>query len=403
MNQADPLGWWQRPGLEYIDGRLHFAEHDVTRLAKRFGTPSYVYSAARIKANLRRVHGALESAGMSQHTLCYAMKANRFAPLLTMLKLSGLCGIDACSPQEVVHAVSCGFRPEDISFTAGSLSERDVTLLASYDGLSMDCDSLFAIERWGQHRPGSSIGIRINPAVGIGRGDNEKLLYAGDKTSKFGVYREQFNDALALARKYNLRVTKIHFHTGCGYLTEQLPLLDKVLSASQWFIDTAETIERVNIGGGLGVPHVQTDGHLDLNAWATLIAKHYQHQNLHIEVEPGDYIVKDAGLLLLGKTYLETKRQTLFLGTDAGFNICPEPAYYQLPFQPVPLQWNGGSLQAHHVTGNINEALDLWAEDAMLPDMQDQAFLALINAGAYSASMASNHCMRGDFNQFIIL
>jgi diaminopimelate decarboxylase len=403
MSRENQLQWWQRPDLGYQNGRLVFSNQDVSRLASRYGTPSFVYSATRIQDNLGRIHDALNNTGFAKHSIYYAMKANRFAPLLTMLKQSELCGIDACSPNEVIHAVSCGFTPEDISFTAGSLSEKDFSILAPYDGVCLNCDSLHVIKRWGQLKPGSTIGIRINPAVGIGRGGNEKLHYAGEKTSKFGIYREQFSEALALAEQYRLRVNKIHFHTGCGYLTEQLPLLEKVLEASQWFIETAGTIERVNIGGGLGVPHVESDHSLDLQAWANLLAKHYLNSGLHLEIEPGDYLVKDAGLLLLGKTYLETKCKTLFLGTDAGFNISPEPAYYQLPFQPVPLNWQGEALQPHHVTGHINEALDIWAEDALLPDMSHQDFLALINAGAYAASMASNHCMRGEFNEFILL
>lgn len=403
MSEANALTWWQRPDLAYENGRLQLANQDVRTMAIRFGSPSFVYSAARIKDNLQRIHDALNNAGLEHHRIHYAMKANRFAPLLTMLKQSQLCGIDACSPNEVIHAVSCGFEPEDISFTAGSLSERDFAVLAQYDGICMDCDSLHAIDRWGQLKPKTEIGIRINPALGIGRGNNEKLLYAGEKTSKFGIYREQFEEALALADRHGLRVTKIHFHTGCGYLTEQLPLLDKILDASHWFIEAAGGIERVNIGGGLGVPHTATDVGLDLDAWAHVLAKHYLDEGLYLEVEPGDYIVKDAGLLILGKTYIETKRNTLFLGTDAGFNISPEPAYYQLPFQPVPLQWHHEALMPHHVTGHINEALDIWAEGALLPDMTDQDYLALINAGAYAASMASNHCMRGEFKEFILL
>jgi diaminopimelate decarboxylase len=123
-------------------------------------------------------------------------------------------------------------------------------------------------------------------------------------------------------------------------------------------------------------------------------------------MEPGEYIAKDAGILVLGKTFLETKRQTLFLGVDAGFNIAPEPAYYKLPFQPVPLIDPMGlpadSLETMMVVGNINEALDVWYEDALLPNMQDQDHLVLINSGAYSSSMASNHCMRGEFKEVLL-
>jgi diaminopimelate decarboxylase len=398
-----PLDWWQRADLCYQDGGLVFSGHSVGALADRFGTPSFVYSARRVKANLLRLGEALDGAGFKQrHRLHFAMKSNRFAPLLTFLKQTNLCGIDACSPQEVEHALCCGFSPEEISFTATSLSQADFDILARFDGLSMNCDSIHAIRNWGQRKPGSEIGIRINPAIGISRTDNEKLQYAGALTTKFGIYREQFEEALAVAKQFGLTVSEIHFHTGCGYLGDQLPQLGAVIESALWFIETAGSVERVNIGGGLGVPHSAKDIPLDLNAWAGKIYRLLGHLDIQLEVEPGEYLVKDAGLLLLSKTFLEIKQNTPFQGVNAGFNIAPEPAYYQLPFQPVPLQWRGEPLQPLTVVGNINEALDVWQHDAMLPDMQDQDNLALINSGAYSSSMASNHCMRGAFKEFLL-
>ena len=403
MSQASPHDWWQRDDLCYQDKQLFFAGHRVEQLAQQFGTPSFVYSAARVEANLIRIRHALDAAGLTgRSSIFYAMKANRFAPLLRMLKQTGLCGIDACSPNEVKLAVSCGFLPSEISFTATSLSKQDFATLARYEGLFMDCDTLSAIRAWGELKPGSDIGIRINPAVGIGRACNDKLQYAGCTTTKFGIYFEQFEQALSLAKSFGLRIRKIHFHTGCGYLTPELEQLDHVFGQCMKFVDATPDVQRVNIGGGLGVPHLADDHALDLKQWSAVLSKHFAQRDLHVEVEPGDYICKDAGLLLLGKTYVEQKQNTLFVGVDAGFNIAPEPAYYGLPFQPVPLTLDGSTLKAAHVVGNINEALDVWYENAMLPDMEQHDYLALINAGAYSSSMASNHCMRGEFNEFLL-
>jgi diaminopimelate decarboxylase len=341
-----------------------------------------------------------------RYTILYAMKANRFRPLLQFLQQNGGVGIDACSPNEVAHAVKCGFKPSQVSFTAGSLSQNDVARLSEFDGLFMDCDSIHAIKTWGELKPGSEIGIRVNPGMGVNRADNDKLQYAGDITTKFGIYKEQFLEALAAAQQYNLTVTKIHFHTGCGFLTAQLSQFDSVIDACLWFVDNCPTVNRVNVGGGLGVPHVASDEPLNLNKWAAVLAKHFAGRDLHLEMEPGEYIAKDSGILLLSKTYLEKKRQTLFLGVDAGFNIAPEPAYYKLPFQPVTLLDPSTnpveSLEKVMVVGNINEALDVWYEDALLPNMSDQDHLVLINSGAYSASMASNHCMRGELKEILI-
>lgn len=334
------------------------------------------------------------------------MKANRFRPLLQFLQQQDGIGIDACSPNEVARAVECGFDPSQISFSAGSLSQNDIYRLSEFDEHFMDCDSIHAIKTWGELKPGTAISIRVNPGMGVNREDNDRLQYAGSITTKFGIYQEQFFEALQVAQQYNLTVTKIHFHTGCGFLTPQLSQLDSVIEACLWFVDNCASITRVNVGGGLGVPHIYSDDPLDLNKWAAVLAKHFAQRDIHLEMEPGEYIAKDSGLLLLSKTYLEKKRQTLFLGVDAGFNIAPEPAYYKLPFQPAPLidpsNTPPESLEKVTVVGNINEALDVWYEDALLPNMSDHDHLVLINAGAYSSSMASNHCMRGEFKEILL-
>jgi diaminopimelate decarboxylase len=402
LTQDNFYHWWRREDLCYHQGQLCFAGWPVPTLATRFATPSFVYSAARVRANLERLHAALDNAGLAgRHAIHYAMKANRFAPLLTSLKQTGLCGIDACSPAEVEWAVSCGFRPEEISFTASSLSSADLDVLARYDGLPMTCDSLHALRSWGARKPGSTIGIRVNPGLGIGRAANERLHYAGAATTKFGIYAEQFDQALDLARSHGLRVGKIHFHTGCGYLTPQLAQLEHILVRCLEFVERAGAT-RVNIGGGLGVPHLADDAPLDLEQWAAVLARHLGGRGISVEVEPGEYLVKDAGLLLLGITFVERKQDTLFVGTDAGFNIAPEPAHYNLPFQPLPLVWNGEPCRQATVVGNINEALDVWYAGAWLPDLEGHRFLALINAGAYSAAMASNHCLRGAYKEFLL-
>ncbi len=125
-------------------------------------------------------------------------------------------------------------------------------------------------------------------------------------------------------------------------------------------------------------------------------------RGLHLEVEPGDYIVKYAGIFLLEKTFVQQKKNTVFVGVDAGFNLAPEPAYYSLPFQPLPLRYDQSPCTPMNVVGNVNEALDVWYEQALLPDLTEHTHLVLINAGAYSAAMASNHCMRGQFKEFLL-
>lgn len=404
MSSTPAPRWWQRDDLGYHDGHLHFAGYDINSLAKRHGTPTFFYSARRLSNNAQRLHSALQKAGMAgQYRVLYAMKANRFAPLLTHLKTTGLVGIDACSPNEVEQAISCGFRPEEISFTNTSLSRSDYDRLNRIEGLSMQCDSLTCIRKWGEMGGGRNIGIRINPAIGLGRADNDKLQYAGADTTKFGIYREQFAEAIALARQYDLKITKIHFHTGCGYLTPQLDHWESILQACMWFVEqVADTVEVVNVGGGLGVPHTVDDVPLDLDQWAAIVARNFKDKKVTVEIEPGDYIVKDTGILLLTVNTVEWKRDKTFVGVNAGFNIALEPAVYGLPFQPVPAKIREGDPIKVTIAGHINEALDIFARDVTITPVEEDDVLVLINAGAYSTSMASNHCMRGEFKEFLL-
>jgi diaminopimelate decarboxylase len=239
--------------------------------------------------------------------------------------------------------------------------------------------------------------------MGIGRAHNEKLQYSGAHTTKFGIYKEQFKEAVSVARHYGLTVKRIHFHTGCGYLTPQLDMWNDIIAACLWFVDELDSVEIVNVGGGLGVPHTAQDEALDLSAWARILARHFLSRPLSIEIEPGDYLVKDTGVLLLTVNTVETKKDTVFVGVDAGFNIAVEPAVYGLPFHPVPAIRRRGDPRQVTIVGNINEALDVWYADISLPPVSEGDCLVLINAGAYSSSMASNHCMRGDFREFLIL
>ena len=396
--------WWAREDLRFEGDELFFAGRQVRDLAQQFGTPVFFYNGNRIISNICRLQSSLGDVGFeNRYTIKYAMKANRFAPLLTHLKGSGRVGIDACSPKEVVHAISCGFRPEEISFTATSLSARDLAQLSRIKGLAMNCDSIRTIRQWGELGSGRDIGIRINPSMGIGRAHNEKLHYSGAHTTKFGIYKEQFKEAVAVARHYGLTVKRIHFHTGCGYLTPQLDKWNDIIAACLWFVDELDSVEIVNVGGGLGVPHTGRDEALDLTAWARILARHFISRPLSIEIEPGDYLVKDSGVLLLTVNMVEKKKDTVFVGVDAGFNIAVEPAVYGLPFHPVPAVRYEGESRKVTIVGNINEALDVWYADISLQPVSEGDCLALINAGAYSSSMASNHCMRGDFKEFLIV
>lgn len=394
--------WWEREDLCYRDGSLRLGAADPEALARSEGTPLYIYHGERIRRNLQRLHDALAGRRL-RHRIFYAMKSNRFAPLLEHLRSLGLCGIDACSPREVGLALHSGFTESQISFTGTSLSNRDIGVLAGHPDLWINFDSLSSIRRFGEIAPGRNIGIRINTAVGVGYSSNELLRYSGARTTKFGIYREQFHEALELAEKYRLNVIGLHFHSGCGYLTPGLPDLGRAIADARWFVEQVDRPRYLNVGGGLGIPLVEDDRPLDLDLWADTLHDGLGDLDAEIWIEPGDYIVKDSGVLLLEVNTVERKRETLFIGVDGGFNIHIEPAFYQLPLHVVPCRQGAvDSEERVTVAGNINEALDLLAENVLLPPVAEGDILAFLNAGGYGSAMSSDHCMRGEFGERLL-
>ena len=398
---SDAAAWWRRPDLGYRGGTLRLGRHDLQRLADRSGTPLYAYHAPRVLANLARLRAALAGRGLRTRVF-YAMKSNRFPPLLRLLRRAGRCGVDVCSPAELLLARRCGFAERDISYTGTSMSEEDARCLARHSGVHVNCDSLASLRRLARLSPGRSVGLRINPAIGLGYRRNRRLRYAGGAATKFGIYREQFPAALDLAARGGLRVAGLHFHAGCGFLTPQLPALDQVLTAARPFIAALPGLDYVNIGGGLGIPLVAGDRPLDLAAWSRLLARHFRRDKFEVWLEPGDYLVKDAGVLLLEVNTVERKERTLFVGVNGGFNLHPEPAFYRLPLEPVPCRWRPAPRRRVTLAGNINEALDLLGEGVTLPLPQEGDLIAFLNAGGYGAAMSSNHCMRGSFGEVLL-
>jgi diaminopimelate decarboxylase len=392
--------WWEREDLRYRDYRLVSAGQDLQALVESSGTPIFVYNPTRVLDNIKRLADAMERKNI-QFKIFYALKANRFLPLLTSLKMSGHCGVDVCSPSELLLARQVGFQEDNITYTGTSMANDDIDLLQRHPRVRVNCDAISTIRRLGERCPGRAIGIRINPQRGAGYHDG--LHYSGEKATKFGIYPDRFQEALQVAADSSMRVTTLHFHIGSGYLTPDLSTLQEILNGCSLFLDQGDDINALDIGGGMGVPLVEKHDPLDLEAWADIIAKYAANRDVEIHIEPGDYLVKDAGILLLQVNTVEEKGGTLFVGVNGGFNIQNLAAYYKTPFVVAPLVWDPAiPLEKVSIAGNINEAIDILAEDVMLPTVAEGDYLALLNAGGYGSASSSNHCMRGSFSEYLL-
>jgi diaminopimelate decarboxylase len=395
-----PAPWWQREALEARAGRLFFAGHDAEALARHHGTPLFLYDPERAAENVRRLQSALGRAGLD-HRVCFALKANRHPAYLARLRQLGNVGIDACSPQEVTLALEAGWHPEEISYTGTNLSDRDLNVILPHQ-LVLNLDSLSAIRRVGRRAPGRAIGLRINPQIGAGY--SPQLTYSGEKPTKFGIYANQLDEALALAREHRLEVRGLHFHIGSGWQRAGFPAFLEALRRGAELARRVPDLRYFNVGGGLGIALRAEDRGVDLDDYAQSIARHLGPLGVTIFAEPGDYAVKDSAILLVEVVTVEEKGGVRFVGVDCGFNAFNLPAVYHLHQEIVLCRAADAPPEMTcTVAGHINEASDLFAEDCCLPEVREGDVLAFLAAGGYGASMASHHCARPPARELVVV
>ncbi|MCH8566682.1 MAG: hypothetical protein LAT67_00405 [Balneolales bacterium] len=387
--------WWQRDNLQYKKKELHCSGKNLSERVDLFDLPCYLYDFDRVKENISRIT-RFGQMGHTSFYLLYAMKANRFNPLLKTIALDTSCGIDACSPSELELAVVCGFTRDRISVTSTGVSHKDFEGYSQFNGIMFNCDSISALKKIKAGRYFSNTGLRLNPARGVGYNDNPLVHYSGSKATKFGIYKDRLEEAADYAKKSDIAITGLHMHAGSGFLNTSLDAYRENLRFLRSACSLFPNIEYLNIGGGLGIPLTKTDEKLDLEMWSRVVSEELGDLPFRIYAEPGDHIVKDAGILLAQVVEVEEKGGTTFVTVNAGFNVHPEPAFYKLPLEPVPVRLDDEKLPQKKVTiaGNINEALDIFNEDQQL-EVKEGEIIAFLNAGAYGASMASAHCLRG--------
>jgi diaminopimelate decarboxylase len=393
--------WWTRPGLELREGRLVIAGRDVETIAREHGTPLFVYDLERIREQALALRDAFHRRRVP-FVLRLAMKAQRAPSVMSYIRGLGFVGIDACSPGEVEYALQHGWRAEEISYTGTNVSERDLDVLLAH-GIHVNVDLLSQLERYGRRAPGTNVGIRVNPRAGAtwsgGVWERGESLYAAAKPTKFGIYDEQLDDAIQIARRHDLSIDTVHVHVGDGFLTDGLPqfevVIDRVAGSVRRLLDAGFQIREVNAGGGIGVPQRAEDEPLDVDAYAGLLADRLGGFGVTIAAEPGDFLVKECGTLLASVVTVEDRDGVTFVGLDTGYNVSPERFIYG-SIVPIVLCRAVDADPAGTVTvaGNINEGDDLWGEEVALPEVREGDVLAMLLVGSYNQSMYLAHCLR---------
>jgi len=394
---------WEHQGIRVGDGRLLISGRDAEGLARQHGTPLYAVDLQRVSEKVSALHDALSRAGL-RHIIRLALKANRQPELLRFLREMGppddprSVGLDVCSPGEVLHGLAYGWQPQEISFTGTNLSDRDLDVIAPLP-VHINLDLLSQIDRLGRRFPRRTIGIRINPRVGA-QGDREEgSFYAGVKPTKFGIYKEDLERALALADSHGLVVDTVHLHVANCMFDDKLPAFDAALaeaaSMTEVLVRHGCPLKEINVGGGLGSPALEGEKALDLDRFASVVKDRLGRFGFVIGVEPGEFLVNDCTALLAEVVTVERRLDALFVGLDVGWNTMCDRFVYGRD-QAIVLCRDVNAPRANIVTvsGHINEGNDLFAEDYEFPEVVEGDIVAIMAAGGYNQAQMSLHCLR---------
>lgn len=378
--------------LGVVDGVLYADGVPLPEIAARFGTPCYVYSASRIRENVRRFREAFAGFPLE---LRYAVKANPLGAILRLLSREGV-GAEVVSGGELLRALRAGFPPGKILFTGVGKTRHELEL-ALREGIEAvvveSVDELRALAGIaGELGTTVPVALRINPPLAP---DTHPHLSTGGVGTKFGLDPAAARAALSeVARASPLRLVGLHVHLGSQILEVEpyLAAWDLLLELRRDAVTHGLAPAFLDLGGGFGIAYEGGTG-FPLEELAAALA-HRIPRGTALVLEPGRALVGDAGLLLARVLRTKEVHGRGYAVVDAGMAEFLRPALYGARHRIVPVQPRAGPTEPVDVVGPICESADVLARDAPLPRLEPGDLIAILDAGAYGASMASRYNSR---------
>jgi len=361
-------------------------------IAEEYGTPLYIYSGNRIKNNIDRLSTALNK-HLRKNQIYFAVKANSNPHLISYMRsIYPDLGCDCSSPGELFISNKTGIPSERCLYT-GNYESSDDLRVALGSGCHINLDDIQSFRRLSKIQVPEEISFRVNPGFGSGR---FKEITTGGEKAKFGIPKEKIVEAYELAIAHGVRSFGLHCFTGSGVLDENYftELIRAVLEISTKVEMSCKiTLEYISIGGGYGIPYKDDDKILDIDQVFENIAREFYSVYNKEEcpvfcIEPGKYLVGDAGILLARVTGVKESYKN-FIGLDAGMETLMRPvlygAYHRMYKVGEPKATT--SLIAD-ITGRICENTDRLAVDRPFPTVAEGDLVAIMDTGAYGFSMA---------------
>ena len=360
---------------------------DLVQLAEQFGSPLYVYDAAKIQSQYKRLTSAFSK--VEKLRINYAMKALSNVAILQLLRECGSC-MDAVSIQEVQLALHAGYSPDQIFFTPNGVSLEEIEEVSAM-GVQINIDNLSILEQFGTKHPSVPVCIRINPHVMAGGNAN---ISVGHIDSKFGISVHQLPHLVRIVENTKMKIAGIHMHTGSDILD-----IEVFLYAAEILFDAAKNfknLEFLDFGSGFKVPYKKDDIETDIEELGRKLSKRFNAfckeygKDLTLIFEPGKFLVSEAGYFLAKVNVVKQTTSTVFAGIDSGFNHLIRPMFYGSQHHIENISNPKGKERFYSVVGYICET-DTFANNRRISEINEGDVLSFRNAGAYCFSMASNY------------
>ncbi len=374
-----PPGWWE----ERVDQLEDIAAEG----------PAYVYDLGTVRAAARRLLGL-----SSVDRVLYAVKANHHPAILRALFAEGVY-FECVSPGEIEHILRevPDATPGDLLFTP-NFAPRGEYVDALERGVRLTVDNLYPLQAWPEVFAGRELFLRLD--LDAGHGHHRKVVTSG-AASKFGIPLHQLETVRDIARAQRITIRGLHAHTGSGVSEPEVwkQQLERFLGLLGDFPD----VRVIDLGGGLGVPERRDQSPFDLAALDALLQQLPVPEGVEIWLEPGRYLVSEAGVLLARVCQTKSKGEQAYLGIDIGMNSLMRPALYGAYHDIVNLGRRGEPANRRYtVVGPICETGDILGESRFLPESQEGDVILIANAGAYGRVMASNYNLRAPAREVIL-
>ncbi|MGB8063065.1 MAG: diaminopimelate decarboxylase [Candidatus Sulfotelmatobacter sp.] len=369
----------------------------LERLAARYGTPLYVYSAAMIRERIRGFARAFRSI---RHTVCYSAKANSSLAILRLIARLG-AGFDVVSGGElerVLRADSHATQRVVFSGVGKTVPEMELALRAGI--LLFNIESASELETLAETaarmKRQAAIAVRVNPDVSA---KTHPYISTGLCEHKFGVPIPEAETLYSKAAKQPyLKVAGVSVHIGSQItdVSSFTDALEKVADLVRALRSHGHDIRYVDAGGGLGISYESAADNFTqrISAYARAVLKPLRRLNVHLLLEPGRSIVGPAGVLLTRAIYRKTNNRKRFLIVDAGMNDLLRPSLYHAYHEIVPVTLSAEDTEVTDVVGPICETGDFFARQREMPVVREGDLLAILDTGAYGASLGSNYNTR---------